>query len=71
MEKSTGLTQEKKIDLQGKGELGGYIDVRDKEVVEYRNRLNLLVGTMAEKMNEIHKGGKGLDGSSGEDFFYI
>lgn len=58
-----------KIDLQGKGELGGYIDARDKEVVEYRNRLNLLVGTIAESMNEIHKVGKGLDGSSGEEFF--
>lgn len=35
-----------KIDLNGMGKLGGYIDVRDQVVVEYRERLNTLVGNL-------------------------
>lgn len=57
------------IDLKGQGELGGYIDARDKVVVEYRDRLNILVGTLAEAVNTIHKEGKGLDGTTEELFF--
>ena len=50
-----------KIDLAGKGELGGYIDARDKLVPEYRNKLNVLVGTLATVINAIHEKGKTLD----------
>lgn len=53
-----------RIDLNGMGELGGYIDARDQVVVEYRERLNILVETLAEKINEIHKKGKTLDWNS-------
>lgn len=60
---------EEKIDLKGKGELGGYIDARDKEVVEYRNRLNMMVDTLAREINEVHLRGKGLDGSTDILFF--
>ena len=49
------------IDLAGKGELGGYIDARDKLVPEYRNKLNVLVGTLATVINAIHEKGKTLD----------
>ncbi len=58
-----------KIDLQANGELGGYIDARDKDVVEYKDRLNLLVGIMAQEINKIHRTGIGLDGSTNIDFF--
>ncbi len=59
-----------KIELGGLGELGGYIDARDNDVVEYIDRLDILVGTLAEKINTIHKKGRGLDGEKNElDFF--
>ncbi|WP_025640801.1 flagellar hook-associated protein FlgK [Schnuerera ultunensis] len=57
------------IDLKGLGELGGYIDARDKVVVEYRERLNILVGTIAKAINDVHQQGTGLDGSIGVKFF--
>lgn len=57
------------IDLKGKGELGGFIDCRDKEVENYRNKLDTLVRTIAEKINGIHMGGKDLQGKDGLAFF--
>jgi|UPI0006B52CA1 flagellar hook-associated protein 1 FlgK len=57
------------IDLKGLGELGGYIDARDKSVVKYRDKLDTMVGTLADKINEIHKDGVGLDGTTGLNFF--
>lgn len=58
-----------KIELKNLGELAGYIDARDKDVVEYMDRLNILVGTLAREVNTIHEGGTGLDGSTGIKFF--
>lgn len=58
-----------KIDLRGKGELAGYIEARDEIVVEYKNRLDILVKTLADNINQIHRTGYGLDGSQGNDFF--
>lgn len=58
-----------KIDLEGKGELGGFIDVRDKSLVEYKNRLDVLVGTMAGAINNAHEAGFDLKGDAGEPFF--
>lgn len=49
-----------KIDLKGLGELGGYIDARDSEVTEYKERLDILVRTLAEEINDLHKKGYGL-----------
>lgn len=60
-----------KIDLNGMGKLGGYIDARDQVVVEYRERLNTLVGELAKAINVIHKEGFDLEGKSGKDFFII
>ena len=58
------------IDLKGLGELGGYIDARDKDVVEYRDRLNKLVWNIANKINQQHIEGHGLDGkTTGITFF--
>lgn len=58
-----------KIDLRGKGEIGGYIDVRDKSIDEYTTRLDILVGTMAEEVNVLHKTGIDLEGKKGIEFF--
>ncbi|MCF6463968.1 flagellar hook-associated protein FlgK [Clostridium sp. Cult1] len=60
------------IDLRGLGELGGYIDARDKVVVEYKERLNVLVGELASSINALHKIGVDLEGElNGENFFII
>lgn len=69
---------DEKIDLRGLGELGGYIDVRDKSMVEYMDRLDTLVGEMAREINQLHGGydedgnfigGKDLLGDNGLNFF--
>ncbi|MBZ2174821.1 flagellar hook-associated protein FlgK [Schnuerera sp. xch1] len=61
-----------KIELNGRGELGGYIDARDEDVVKYRERLNILVGELASSVNALHKLGADLKGNKeGEDFFKI
>jgi len=58
-----------KIDLNGSGELGGFIDVRDQSMNNYIDRLDTLVSKMAERINVLHKSGKDLVGDAGEDFF--
>ncbi|NLY77192.1 MAG: flagellar hook-associated protein FlgK [Tissierellia bacterium] len=59
------------IDLAGQGELGGHIDARDKILPEYRDRLNILVGTLASVINAIHRNGHTLEDvpATGLDFF--
>lgn len=58
-----------KIELGEKGELGGYIAVRDSIDVEYRVKLNELVSTIASEINKIHESGMDLEGSTGIEFF--
>lgn len=63
-----------KIDLNGLGDLGGYIDVRDESIKEYEDRLDTLVSTMAEAINDVHKTGfdlegKPIDPANEESFF--
>lgn len=58
-----------KIDLQGLGELGGFIDIRDTSMNEYIGRLDKLVKEMAQRINTIHKSGYDLEGNTNEDFF--
>ena len=58
-----------KIELGEKGELGGYIAVRDSIDVEYRVKLNELVSTIASEINKIHESGKDLEGKDGPKFF--
>lgn len=57
------------INLKGLGELGGYIDVRDNSVDEYRERLDELVGAIAGKTNDLHKEAYNLEGNKDIDFF--
>ena len=58
-----------KIDLNGLGELGGLIDVRDKSIDEYKGRLDQFVNTIATEINNIHRTGYDLGGNTGIDFF--
>lgn len=58
-----------KIDLKGLGDLGGYIDARDRSVVEYEDRLDELVSSMAARVNELHESGNDLLGAKGVAFF--
>ena len=58
-----------KIDLIDNGELAGYMETRDEIIEEYKDRLNKLVKTLADNINQIHRTGFGLDGSQGQDFF--
>ena len=60
-------TQER-IDLS-MGKLGGLMAVRDQNIVEYTEDLNSLAATFVERVNAVHGGGFGLDGSSGNYFF--
>lgn len=58
-----------KIDLNGLGELGGFIDARDKSVTEYMNRLDILVYTIANEINALHRTGYDLLGETDNNFF--
>ena len=51
------------------GELRGYLDVRDTEVESILDKMNILSASFIQEFNGIHRGGWGLDGSSGLDFF--
>lgn len=58
-----------KIVLDGRGELAGLIEARDELVVEYKDRLNVLIRTLADNINNIHEQGIDLEGNDGEEFF--
>ena len=51
------------------GELRGYLDMRDTEVESILDKMNILSASFIQEFNGIHRGGWGLDGSSGLDFF--
>ncbi|MFA7533866.1 MAG: flagellar hook-associated protein FlgK, partial [Tissierellaceae bacterium] len=57
------------IDLNGSGELGGFIDARDKSIDDYTNRLDILVYNIANEINQLHRNGYDLEGNEGGDFF--
>lgn len=51
------------------GILKGYLDMRDEVIVQYHQQISELAKTIAEKTNELHREGYGLDGSTGLDLF--
>jgi len=51
------------------GELRGYLDMRDTEVESILDKMNILSASFIQEFNGIHRGGFGLDGSYGLDFF--
>lgn len=58
-----------KINLNGLGEVAGYIDARDESLTKYMDRLDNLISTTANRINDLHKTGIDLQGSTGANFF--
>jgi len=51
------------------GEVRGYVDMRDEEIPKYIDRLDLLAYNLVARVNELHRDGFGLNGSTGVNFF--
>lgn len=51
------------------GKLEGLIEVRDRRIPEYLNRLDTLATTIMEDVNALHETGYGLEGATGNAFF--
>ncbi len=51
------------------GELEGLIEVRDQIIPEILNDLDNYASTLITAINDLHRTGYGLDGSTGNDFF--
>ncbi len=51
------------------GQLKGLLDTRDEVIPRYQNELDTLASTIITRVNEVHRSGYGLDGSTGLDFF--
>jgi len=53
------------------GTLKGYLDMRDKVIVEVLDKLDRLASGFVREFNNVHQQGFGLDGSTGNNFFNI
>ncbi len=51
------------------GQLGGYMDIKSNYIPQYKNDLDQWTQGLITEVNNIHKYGYGLDGSTGLDFF--
>ena len=51
------------------GRLGGWLEVRDVEIVDYLNRLDTMAQTLLNEVNALHTAGFDLQGNPGEVFF--
>lgn len=51
------------------GKLKGLLETRDEKIPSFQASLDLLAETLVTRINQIHSGGFGLDGSSGNLFF--
>ena len=51
------------------GRLVGLMEVRDQKVVSFQSDVDALASSFVTRINGIHAGGYGLDGSTGNDFF--
>ena len=51
------------------GSIQGAINVRDGELANLRSQINLLAETVITEVNQVHRAGFGLNGSTGADFF--
>lgn len=51
------------------GRLKGLLDVRDQHIPAAQGSLDTLVASMVTRINQQHRTGFGLDGSTGQDFF--
>lgn len=55
--------------LIGEGRLKGLLDVRDQHIPAAQGSLDALAAAMVTRINQQHRAGFGLDGSTGQDFF--
>jgi len=51
------------------GELAGLLEIRDTVVIDRQRELDELASGLAQRINEVHRQGIGLDGVTGRDFF--
>ncbi len=51
------------------GTLKGYLDMRDTEVEDLRDKLDRLAAGFVQEFNKIHQQGFGIDGSTGNNLF--
>ncbi len=51
------------------GEISSLLNAFNKILPEYKEKLDTLASTLAQKVNEIHRNGENLDGVSGMNFF--
>ncbi|MFQ6039334.1 MAG: flagellar hook-associated protein FlgK [Candidatus Poribacteria bacterium] len=63
-----GEGQETTVNVRN-GELKGLLDVHNNIIPDYQKRLDDLAAGLAKEVNELHKTGFGLDGSTGQSFF--
>lgn len=56
-------------DLIGTGKLRGLLDVRDRTIPSVQRGIDALAGSLLTEVNQIHRAGYGLDGSTGHDLF--
>ncbi len=65
---STGTVSDINSKLAG-GSLQGLVNLRDTVVPGFTDTLDQLVAGVSNEVNQIHRAGFGLDGSTGNDFF--
>jgi flagellar hook-associated protein 1 FlgK len=51
------------------GEIGAAVSLSEQKIPAYLDALNGIAKGLADRVNELHRSGKGLDGSTGNDFF--
>ena len=60
------------VDITGTlsgGKIKGWLNTRDLDIRNYRQRLDTLAQSLMQEVNTLHASGYGLDGSTGNDFF--
>lgn len=55
----------------GQGTIGGLVAARDSEIAQLKQDLDRLGRTLADRINQLHQAGTGLDGSTGTLFFTV
>ncbi|HRI37832.1 MAG TPA: flagellar basal body rod C-terminal domain-containing protein, partial [Nitrospira sp.] len=56
-------------DLISTGRLRGLLDVRDQSIPSVQRGIDALAGSLINEVNQLHRVGYGLDGSTGNDVF--
>ena len=57
-----------KVSIQG-GKIGGLVSFRDKQIIQFIDRINTFATTLMAEVNAVHVKGYGLDNTTGLEFF--